>query len=384
MTSNAEPQSVGNKIAGWLQLGAIIAFIAIALLITFSMSRSAPGAPASSPDIGVPVHVITPVTQSHTINVVLNGSVTTRADVSLTPQVSGRVIEVSPSVRAGAAFEAGEVLFRVDPRDYEVAVSRARAALANARSTLMQTEAQAEVAREEWDSLYPGQPIEPLAALEPQLEAAQGGLISAQADLEDALLNLERTAFSLPFDGRILNSQIEIGTLVGAGQSYGRAFDYAGLELVAPIPPRQLARLDGAEGRDVQIIFEGGVTLTGQVARVGAGLDERTRFVDLFVSFDPGTLPIQPGLFADLTIIGPSVDPVFQLPGSATPGIGQVYTVEAGQIRSRDVTVLDRTRDAVIVTPFEFEDGVIVSSLPANSVGRDADIVSVNGERVQP
>ncbi len=367
---------------GWLQIAAVVLVILLAGAITVWLSSTGgePGeAPPERPD--VPVRVTDPLIADHRVTVALTGTVGVTAFVDLTPQVSGRVVSVSDAVRAGAAFAADEVLFQIDPRDYEVAVTRARSALAQARSGLAQAQAEAELAREEWDRLYPGQAITPLAAREPQLEAARGELLSAEAELDQALLNLERTTVSLPFAGKVTESRVEAGALVNSGQSYGQAYDFEAVELIAPISPRDLARIGEAQGAPVRLSLEaGGPGFPGEVARVGARLNERTRFIDLFIEPAAGDLELQPGLFADVEIQGPLLQDVMILPAAAVAGLNEVRLVEDGVIVSERIEVLDRPSGRVVARVFDPHQGLIVSPLPEGSLGRDAEIT----ERVDP
>lgn len=366
-----------NGWIGWLQIAGVAALIVAAAAITVWLSSGSDDGPAAPPEQApAPVRVVQPELGDHEIRVQATGTVTVTAFVELAPQVGGRIIEVSDTARAGAAFEPGEMLFRIDPRDFEVAVSRARAGLADARAALQNEEAQAAIARAEWENLYPGRDITALAAREPQLEAARARLLAAEADLAQARLNLERTEFSLPFAGRIAESRIEAGRLAGAGQALGSAFDAASIEIVAPVAPEELGRLEGAVGRSVEIAIEGGdLRLPGEVARIGARLDDRTRFIDLYIRLIEADGALQPGLFADLSITGPTLSPVMTLPAAALPGLDTVRVVHDGVIAERSVTVLDRPRGHVIVEAFDAADGVIVSALPEGAVGRQAQIV---------
>jgi len=308
--------------------------------------------------------------------VTLTGTVAARANVALTPQVSGRVMALSENVRTGARFNAGEILFEIDPHDYEIAVARAGAAVADAQSALDQLEAEAAINRVEWRREYPDREITPLAAREPQLLAARARLTSAQADLAQAQLNLERTRIQFPFDGRVIDSQIEIGQLIAAGQSYGAVYDSARLEVVAPIPPADLARLDGAQGRNARLsITETGQVLDATIDREGAILDDRTRFIDLFIT--PGQITaLRPGQFIEVDITGPHMNAVMALPEEALVGLNTVRIVRDGDINEVRVNVLDRPRSAVIVTPFDTGEGVVVTPVPESALGRPARILS--------
>lgn len=366
---------------GWVQIGGILAVIVVAIVITMVLSGGGDEQGAEPPaDARVPVEVVHPDVAPHRITVAATGTVEAKALVSITPQVGGQVREVSDSVREGGRFEAGEVLFRIDPRDYEVAVQRARANLADARSALAEIEAEADIAQEEWRATFPGRDITALAAREPQLEAARSRVMSAEADLNQARIDLDRTTLSFAFDGRVVASQIETGQVVSPGQAYGQVYSIGELEVVVPVPPEDAARLGEAEGRPVQIRLEGhDRPIAGEVLREGAQLDARSRLINLFVAPEqPDAL--RPGLFADVVIDGPELSRVLALPGTALSGLDQVHVVRGDEIESLRVEVLDRRDRTVFVEPFDYGEGVIVTPLPEGAIGRQARILTDTDE----
>lgn len=369
---------------GWIQIGGIVAVVLIALAITVALSGGGEAGPAQrEPDTRVPVDLTVPVQSSHQIRIEATGTVEAKAFVTLTPQVGGQVVEVSEAVRAGGRFEAGEVLFSIDQRDYQVAVQRADAAVADARSALAQIEAEAAIAREEWSTTFPGRQITPLAAREPQLEAARSRLMSSRADLRQARINLDRTTLSFPFEGRITESRIERGQVVAAGQSYGQVYSIGELELVVPVPPEDAARLEGAQGRPVSIVFEGGQTMNGRVLREGARLDPRSRLIALYVTPEDAAA-LRPGLFADVTIEGPEIERTYAVPEAALAGLNSVHVVRDGRIEQVDVDVVDRVEGRVHLAPFDHGQGVIVTPLPEGAAGREANVLDSGADPQSP
>lgn len=361
---------------GWVQIGAVAAVVLIALAITLALSGGGEaGQSERERDTRVPVELIEPEQTRHQIRVQATGTVQAKAFVTLTPQVSGQVVAVSDSVREGGRFQAGEILFRIDPRDYRVAVQRAESAVADARSSLAQLQAEAEIAREEWRSAFPGREITALAAREPQLEAARARLMSAEADLSQAQINLDRTTLSYPFEGRITESRIEAGQVVAAGQAYGQLYNIAELELVVPVPPADAERLEGVEGRTVEIVYESGQRMRGEVLREGARLDPRSRLINLYVAPENGSV-LRPGLFADVVIEGPVIDTTYALPEAAIAGLDAVHVVRDGQIERVQVEVVDRVDGRIFLAPFDYAEGVIVTPLPEGALGREALVVN--------
>lgn len=353
---------------GWVQLSIVAAIIVLSLALTAwlaaSSARPAANGNGAQP-VAAPVEIVRPRPAAHTVRVETTGTVRARALVALTPEVSGQVVEVAEAVRTGGHFEAGETLAVIDPRNYSLAVDRAGAAYADAQSGLQRLQAEAALAREEWESLYPGEPIAPLTALEPQLAAARARVVSTRADLDQARLNLDRTRLRLPFEGRVADARIELGQMLGAGQPYGEVYAIDALEIAVPLSPEELARIAPAQARRVQLSFEGGAApaMGGEIVREGARLDDRSRLVTVFVRPDDQAA-LRPGLFASVAINAGRMDGTFSLPASALAGLRQVRTVRDGRIIPVDVDVLDRTGGRVITAPFDASEGVIVSPLP--------------------
>ncbi|MEO1038851.1 MAG: efflux RND transporter periplasmic adaptor subunit [Pseudomonadota bacterium] len=377
--SDAQSEREERGWLGWLQIAIIAILVIAALVLTARLAGGGgeparAGAPQSEASL-IPVRMMTPERGDHQIQVRLTGTVEARAIVALSPQVGGRVETLAEAVREGGRFEAGEPLFTIDRRDYQVAVARASASLADAQSALLQIEAEAQVSRNEWTRVYPDRDISPLAAREPQLAAARARVEAAEADLAQARLNLERTRVSFPFSGRVVDSRIEAGQLLIAGQSYGAIYDASALEIVAPTSPQELARLDGGEGRAARLVFEDGrAPASGAVARIGAQLDERSRLINLFIApEDPASL--RPGLFVEAELDGPVINDVMRLPAVALVGLDTVHIVRDGLIEPVRIEVLDRSENLVIAAPFPFAQGVIVSPLPEGAAGGQARIV---------
>ncbi|MHC4159912.1 MAG: efflux RND transporter periplasmic adaptor subunit, partial [Planctomycetota bacterium] len=153
------------------------------------------------------------------------GTVNPRLEVEIVPQVSGKVVWVNPQFKAGGFIRRGELILKIDPRDYELSLRQANAAVAEAQVMLDLEKAEAKIAKEEWLQLHPGQePDSPLVFREPQIRQAQARLESANAVLATADLNLERTQLSLPVDAMVMSERVDLGQYVMIGQSVGAAY----------------------------------------------------------------------------------------------------------------------------------------------------------------
>lgn len=69
------------------------------------------------------------------------------------------------------------------------------------------------------------------------------------------------------------------------------------------------------------------------------------------------------------------------MPASALAGLNQVRIVRNGQIEEVEVNVLDRWNTDIFVEPFDYGQGVILSPVPENALGRPAAILNPDEAR---
>ena len=187
-----------------------------------------------------------PVTRGQRqVQVHATGTVQARRQVEITPQVGGRVVEMSPNLVTGGFFREGELLLRIEDADYRLAVEKARAAVAKAEYELASMEGQAKVARQEWARLDLGgkEETNPLVLYEPQVKNAQASLLSAKAALQQAQLDLERTRVRAPFAGVIRSESVDPGQVLRAGTPAAVLAGTDQAEIVVPLPLHELGWL---------------------------------------------------------------------------------------------------------------------------------------------
>jgi multidrug efflux system membrane fusion protein len=354
--------------------------------LTYVMIQSRPAPPTRVVEPVVPlVETIDVSFGSVTLIVRAEGTVAPRSETELIPEVAGRVLEISPSLVVGGFFEEDDVLFRLDSRDYELAVTLAYAAIAQANLRLETERQEAAVAEREWALLDIGQPT-PLALREPQIAEALASLASAEATLERAEFDLERTLVRAPYDGRVRAERIDIGQFVQRGNSVATLYAVDAAEVRLPIPDSELAFVDLPLGyRDgTEEVSRPRVTLRTQFAgashewigwidRTEGEIDPRTRMVHAIARVDdpysrgsnPNRPPLAVGMFVEAEILGRTSGPVAALPRSVLRGAEQVLLVDSqNELVFRDVEVFRLERERVLIGGgIEAGDRIVVSPL---------------------
>ena len=369
-----------KRFAGWFQLLFVVVVVGGAILMSVSLRpESTNRFVAQAPD-SIAVSVVEPVTTAYEPFVALNGVVVARTVTDVIPQVGGRIIDVSPNFRPGAAFARGDVLFRIEPEDYELAVERTLAEIEAAKSELALLEAQAAAEKRVWDQQFSDRKIPDLVAKVPQIAAAKARIHSGEAARNAAELSLGRTVVRAPFDGRVLETRLDVGQVVNAGQAVGEIFSADSREISVPVSSEELALLGDAVGSQAEVTREGALAdpIDAEVVRQAAQLDASTRLGTLFLEVDPAE-PLVVGEFVAVKIRGKTARNVVRVPAASLTSRDQVWVVDEGTIRERQVDVVGNEGDLAIVRNFDTADGVVVIP-PSNA--RDGLPVEVQPQRL--
>lgn len=204
----------------WLSVKIILPLVMIVLgaFIMLALIKTAPKASRKPPARTARLVEVKPVVLTNARAVVsAMGVVLPSREITLTPQVSGAVLEISPDLIPGSVKRAGDVLVKIDPADYDIARRRAESDLEAARGNLILEQGQQAIARKEFELLGHAElsPEERALILrEPQQAAAQARLDNAAAALDQARLNLERTTVTAPFNAVIAARHVDLGAQV--------------------------------------------------------------------------------------------------------------------------------------------------------------------------
>lgn len=329
-----------------------ILIIVVAIVISRIMiANRPPPARAAAPPAPPLVQVQELTPRGYRVQVKSRGVVEAHTRSDLVAQVGGEIQFMHPNFRDGGYFRAGEVLVRIDQRDFKLAVTMAQAELAAAQQTLQEEQARGAQAQRDWERLGGGGEANDLALRKPQLAGARAALAAAQANLEQARLNLSRAEIRAPYDGRVLSKQVDLGQVVSAGTPLGEIYATDKVEVQLPLSNRQTARLalpdqylddaDESAGSAVSLIAQIGErawTWQGRIVRSAGAIDRESRqtFVvaqvdDPYVKREDGGPPLMVGQYVEARIDGEQLEDVFVIPRGAVRGEDLAYVLDDKQ-----------------------------------------------------
>lgn len=369
----------------------LVVAVALGLTLILLKSRKAPQ-PHQTPHLGPLVEVATLTKGNRQVVVRATGTAQPRHEVSITPQVKGRVSEISPGLVAGGTLRKGELLFAIEDVDYRLAIELARASLAQAELELLRNENLAEVARNEWQALNASAAAEPnpLVVYEPQLKSARAQRDAALANVRQAEINLQRTRLFAPFNCYVRSEQVEVGQFVNAGSPVVTVAGTDEVEIVVPLPLDELVWLqvpragETSRGSLAKVSLRSGdraFRWQGAITRALGEIDPRSRMARVVVTVaDPvsrenpdNTLlnELLPGMFVEVDLLGADVDGVLAVPRTAVRDNDTVWVADQdNRLRIRTIDIVRRERDAVLVRHgLEAGEQVVLTSLSGAAEG---------------
>ena len=313
-----------------------IGVVLAALFLAVMMNVLQPDAEKTSePEAAIAVKTAIVKKAQLAMHVESQGIVAPRTRTRIISEVSGLVLDVADAFVVGGTFKSGDMLLKLDPTDYEVALQRAKAKVISFKALMELENARSVQAEKEWGMT--GRPTSeaPLLALRrPYLLEAEANLLQAKAEVRQAEIKLSKTIIRASYAGMVSEKLADIGQFVTMGTAIGETFAIDFVEIRLPLSEKDLTMMDGlssqVELRKKQITLTGTVdgTVTSWLATLARSegvVDElnRSQYIVARVA-DPYGLddsdrqvPLRVGTFVKASIQGKVLKDVFKVPRSA-------------------------------------------------------------------
>ena len=216
-------------------------------------------------------------------------------EVELSFRVSGPIIALP--LKVGDAVERGDLVARIDPRDFNVQVKNVQAQLQQAQAAAKKAVADvarldgvrarnpAFVAQVDYDAA-----IQARDAAAANVEALRASLTSAKDQLEDATLKA-------PFDGIVVDTYVENFEEVRARQPIVRIVDDSRIEFVVNVPENLISLVPGVRGVQVEFDAFPGQPVPATIKEVGTEASATTRTYPVTLAMEqPEGRRILPGM----------------------------------------------------------------------------------------
>ena len=347
------------------------------VLIFLLMIKLKPEAKFQKPKI-IPQLVETTVAYPSEVRAKISsqGTIKPEHEISVTSEVSGKVVWVSENFHTGSGFQKGDTLLIIEKRDYELALITTESSLFQARLALQREEAEAKLATLEWKRVGKGD-ASSLTLREPQLAQARATLAAAEAAYEQSKRNLERTIIIAPFKGRVRKKTVSLGTNLIPGSILAKIYNTASFEVRLPIADKDIPFLGiPLDGTTIKINERPPVRLfsnyggnnfqtDGFIIRSESEIDPKTRMISVVASIpiNEKNIGIKIGMFVNAEIEGLTYSDIIIVPRNTVKD-DMIWVVQNLKLRKKSVEVIRFEKDyAFIAAGLEKDDKVLTTRL---------------------
>ena len=373
----------------------LIAGIAITTLI-FSTEPEAKTEGASI-ETAMLVDVITVKVGSYEPTISATGTVQPVEEITLSPLVSGQIINRDPAFTPGGFVKKNQPLLQIDPSDYRNTLELRKSELLQSKTTLDTEMGRQQIAEQDLmlitnDSLFKDNPLSAderqLILRQPQLNAVKATIVGAKASVDQAQLNLERTTIRAPFDAHILSQNVTAGSQVGPGDDLGRLVGTEYYWVTATVPVSKLQWLHFPENdkdRGSEVLIKNSTAWSEEQYREGyldkeiGALDGQTRLARVLVKVaDPlakntdleGKPKLMIGTFVEVDIQANKLDNVVRLSRDYIRSNETVWVMKEGKLEIREVDIVLTDNDyAYIHKGLEEGEQIVITDLSTVSNG---------------
>lgn len=254
-------------------------------------AASTTAATAFAAGVAVPVEGARATRGTFTIWVTAEGQAAAVRRAPLTSEVEGPVVQVP--VREGQFVQSGQLIARVDPKTYELALKEAQGALDRAQADFQEL------------TLGDERIEDPEVRTERERSArVRSNLASAEAGLERAQYDLSKTEIRAPYAGRVADLAVDVGSRLSPNDSVATVVDVSSIDVEVQVLESEIAALE--VGRDATVRFTAfpDEKFPGRVATVNPVVNPESHYGRVTVRLQNPEAKVLPGMHATVRIAG--------------------------------------------------------------------------------
>jgi len=316
------------------------------------------------------VDVDTVATQTMHPSMKYEGRINSYETVSLSAEVSGRIMPGKVPFKEGEDFNKGDLLVQIYDED-------ARAAMTSGKSNFLRTlssilpDLKVDFPNEyqKWKGFFneidvrgdlPKLPE--IHSEQEQVFLASRGVLSEYYSLRQQEINLKKYNLYAPFDGAFMRVNQQVGAIANPGVALATIVRTDRLEVVVPVPPEDAQWV--SPGDPVRLKDSKGPAKTARVTRIADFLDPSTQSVNVYLQYMPnGKGSFKVGEFVEATFKISKPVSGFTIPREALLSDNQVYVVNDHHLKKKPVEVARKMSDHAVVAGLKDGQLVVVESL---------------------
>lgn len=297
------------------------------------------------------------------------GRVTTFDNISLSSEVSGKILQGNVRFKSGESFDKGDVLIKIYKEDIEANLKSGKSSFLQVISMIL-PDLKVDYPNEynKWNNFFKSIDVEKTLPDLPSVNSdqekiflASNNVLSNYYSLQQQEINLKRYTIFAPFDGSFKQVNKEIGSIATMGAELASIFRTDKLEITVPVFPEDLSYIK--KGDQVAVIDRDGIEHNATVSRIADYIDETTQRVNIYLTYkSTNDNSILLGEYVDISLGGVLVSG-FEVPREALINGNSIYELANKKLEKKEVEILHQLDDSYIIAGIDSGKIVVTESL---------------------
>jgi len=303
------------------------------------------------------------------------GRVSAYDQISLSSEVTGRIISGDVRLKAGETFNKGDIIIKIYSEDTKASLKSAKCSFLQIVSMILpdiKVDFNAEY--EKWErffnSIDPEAPLPELpkaASDKERVFLASNNVLTTYYTLQQQEIQLKKYTIRAPFDGTFKSVNKEKGAVASPGAELASIIRSDILEIIVPVFPHELQWI--REGDEVVITDNNGENQNARISRISGYVDESTQSVNVYISYYPKKKnALLEGEYVDVYFSGGRVSG-FKIPREAIIEGTYVYELKDNKLFKTKVEIGREFDDYAIVSNPDTNMLIVTESLSSVDSG---------------
>jgi multidrug efflux pump subunit AcrA (membrane-fusion protein) len=299
------------------------------------------------------------------------GRLSSIAEIDIVAEASGKIEAGNISLKKGASFSKGDVLFVVYPDEAILSLkamkSQYQNTLANIIPDLVIDFPEAEEGFGQFfSSINVDKPLPPMPEIEDntlKIFLASRNVISEHYNIQSAELQLKRRTVRAPFNGTYKDVYMELGAYTNTGGRVARAIQTDHLELEVPLQRGDAVWVNQGDVVTIKA-KDGTITWKGQVLRKSQFIDENTQSQTIFISIPYNhKQPLMAGEYFVAHFPVRPIEGVMEIPRNSVFNSNEVFVARSGRLAKELINIVKVNESTLIFNGLPEGDSVVVQQL---------------------
>ncbi len=317
-----------------------------------------------------------------TFDLVYEGRVGASGEVTISSEVSGKILKSNLQLREGVRFTEGQILLSIEDDVTRAALKAAKSTyLTNLASILPDLRIDFPDEYSKWANYFNAIDMDKDLPKIPSFNSdkekvflATKNLVSTYYNIVQQEITLRKHIIRAPFNGFITRVNLEPGSIANPGSPVATVIRADMLEIKVPVRVQDLQWL--TTGMPCTIISNG-INYDGQLNRIAGYVNSNTQMVDVFLNVNNHNAQLLEGAYvqAQFNIQRPDIQCML-LPREALTTDGKLFHVADGKLQKLDIDIIQTMDDAIYVNGFEPNKNIVVTSVLSPVIGEKVRVIS--------